>query len=55
MVRDEDLLQTIKDGQDVEALLEALSRAYTMDELVDRLEDAILEAREQFYYIEERY
>ena len=53
MVTDYDLLERIKDSMDAEQLFDALSRAYTMDELVDMIPDAILGARKQFYYLED--
>ena len=40
-----DLLERIKDGMDAEALFDALSRAYTLDELVDRIALKILKHR----------
>lgn len=48
-----DLLQRIKDSMDAEMLFDALSRAYTLEELVDRIADVILDAEEQFYYLED--
>ncbi len=48
---DDDLLQRIKDSMDAEDFFDALSRAYTLEELVDEIADVILEAREEFHYL----